>query len=78
VICLGHKSSRSPLKNGCRTFPSADFARYSISASSSGSTQIALCAIFFAKGWVLRISGVRRLRRSATDILSKPWSTLPA
>ena len=29
-----------PLKNGCRTFPSADFARYSISASNSGSTQM--------------------------------------
>jgi hypothetical protein len=27
------------LKNGCRTLPSADFARYSISASRSGSTQ---------------------------------------
>jgi uncharacterized LabA/DUF88 family protein len=35
-----HRSSRSPLKNGCRTLPSADFARYSISASSSGSTQM--------------------------------------
>src|ERR1700704_2832908 len=43
-----HRSSRRPLKNGCRTFPSADFARYSISASSSGSTQIPLCAIFLA------------------------------
>ena len=31
-----------PLKNGCRTFPSADFARYSISASSFGSTQMPL------------------------------------
>jgi hypothetical protein len=28
-------SSRSPLKNGCRTFPSADFARYSISRAAS-------------------------------------------
>src|SRR5512147_211025 len=27
-----------PLKSGCRTLPSADFARYSISARSSGST----------------------------------------
>jgi hypothetical protein len=42
-----HKSSRKPLKNGCRTFPSADLARYSISARSCGSTQWALCAIFF-------------------------------
>src|SRR3954454_2869836 len=43
-----HRSSRRPLKNGCRTLPSADFALYSISASSSGSTQMPLCAIFFA------------------------------
>jgi hypothetical protein len=27
---------------------------------------------------LLRISGVRRLRKSAADVLSKPWSTLPA
>jgi hypothetical protein len=26
----------------------------------------------------LRISGVKRLRRLAADVLSKPWSTLPA
>ncbi len=26
----------------------------------------------------LRITGVRRLRKSAADFLSKPWSTLPA
>jgi hypothetical protein len=31
-----HKSSRMPLKNGCRTLPSANFARYSISTRSSG------------------------------------------
>jgi hypothetical protein len=30
-----------PLKTGCRTFPSADFARYSISASREGSTHYA-------------------------------------
>jgi hypothetical protein len=35
-----HRSSRSPLKNGCLSFPSADLARYSISASSTGSTQM--------------------------------------
>src|SRR6478736_5673463 len=40
VIVWHHKSSRKPLKKGCLTLPSADFARYSISASSSGSTQI--------------------------------------
>ena len=34
-----HRSSRMPLKNGCRTLPSADFARYSISASNDGSTR---------------------------------------
>jgi hypothetical protein len=34
------RSSRRPLKNGCRTLPSADFARYSISASNEGSTQM--------------------------------------
>src|ERR1700687_2344110 len=32
-----HKSSRTPLKNGWRPFPSADFARSSILASSDGS-----------------------------------------
>src|SRR5258708_23093118 len=37
-----------PLKNGCRTLPSADLARYSISASNDGSTQTPRCAIFFA------------------------------
>ncbi len=31
-----HRSSRIPLKNGCRTLPWADFALYSISVSSSG------------------------------------------
>jgi hypothetical protein len=30
-------SSRRPRKKGCRTFPSADVARYSISARSCGS-----------------------------------------
>jgi hypothetical protein len=35
-----HRSSRRPLKNRCRTLPSADFALYSISASRSGSTAI--------------------------------------
>src|SRR6478735_4291637 len=78
VIVWHHKSSRKPLKKGCRTLPSADFARYSISASSSGSTQMPLCAMRLVYGWVFRISGVRRLRRSAADALSKPWSTLPA
>ena len=40
-----HKSSRMPLKTGWRTLPSADFARYSISARISGSTQMPLYAI---------------------------------
>lgn len=34
-ISLAHRSSRTPLKNRCLTFPSADFARYSISALTS-------------------------------------------
>src|ERR1700719_108584 len=34
VESIHHRSSRKPLKNGCRTFPSADFALYSISANS--------------------------------------------
>jgi hypothetical protein len=33
------------LKTGCRTFPSADFARYSISANNDGSTQMPRCAM---------------------------------
>jgi hypothetical protein len=33
-----HRSSRRPLKNGWRALPSADLARYSISAISEGST----------------------------------------
>jgi hypothetical protein len=33
----GHKSSRRPLKIGWRTLPSADLARYSISANKVGS-----------------------------------------
>jgi hypothetical protein len=40
-----HKSSRIPLNTGCRTFPSADFALYSISASNDGSTQMPRCAM---------------------------------
>jgi hypothetical protein len=43
-----HRSSRMPLKTGWRTLPSADFARYSISASNEGSTQTPRCAILFA------------------------------
>jgi hypothetical protein len=43
-----YRSSRNPLKNGCLSFPSADFARYSISASSFGSTQMPLWAIRLA------------------------------
>lgn len=42
---ITHMSSRTPLKNGCRTLPSADFVRYSISAFNSDSTQMPLCAI---------------------------------
>jgi hypothetical protein len=45
---IAHRSSRNPRKKGCRTLPSEDLARYSISASSFGSTQMALCAILFA------------------------------
>jgi len=47
VVSIYHRSSRNPLKNGCRTFPSADFARYSISANSFGSTQMPRCAMRF-------------------------------
>lgn len=43
-----HKSSRSPLKIGCRTLPSADFALYSISTSRWGSTQIPIWAMRLA------------------------------
>jgi hypothetical protein len=38
-------SSRRPRKKGCRTFPSLDLARYSISARSCGSTQMPRWAI---------------------------------
>jgi hypothetical protein len=38
-----HRSSRSPLKNGCRTLPWADFARYSISASNDAQPDAAMC-----------------------------------
>ena len=34
VVNVHHKSSRIPLKNGCRTLPLADLPRYSISADS--------------------------------------------
>jgi hypothetical protein len=50
---------------------------YSTSASSSGSTQMPLCAMRFAYGCVLRLRGVSRLRNSAADVLLKPCSTLP-
>src|SRR5882724_6195764 len=43
-----HRSSRMPLKKEWRTLPLADFARYSISASSDGSTQMPRWAIFLA------------------------------
>jgi hypothetical protein len=43
------------------------FGGYSISASSLGSTHMPLCAIRFASGWVLRISGVRRFCRWAAE-----------
>ncbi|SFV19474.1 Aldo/keto reductase family protein [Bradyrhizobium arachidis] len=48
VLARNQRSSRIPLKKGCRTLPSADLARYSISASNFGSTQMPLCAIRFA------------------------------
>jgi hypothetical protein len=67
-----HKSSRTPLKNGWRTFPSADLARYSISASSFGSTQMPLWAIRFEYGCVFLISGFSRFCRSAAVTLSNP------
>jgi hypothetical protein len=47
-LAPAHRSSRIPLKKGWRTLPSADFARYSISASSEGSTQMPRSAIFLA------------------------------
>src|SRR5438105_98185 len=71
-VLVHYRSSRRPLKNGCRTFPSADFARYSISASNDGSTQIPRCAIFLAYGCVLRMSGLRRTCRSFADAVSNP------
>jgi hypothetical protein len=78
VVNVHHKSSRIPLKNGCRTLPSVDLPRYSTSASSDGSTQTPRCAIFFVYGCVLRISGFSRACRSFADAGLKPWSTLPA
>ncbi len=51
------KSGRHPsqvlpqsLEEGCRTLPSADFARYSISVRSFGSTQIPLCKMRLVEG----------------------------
>jgi hypothetical protein len=38
---IAHKCSPTPLKNGCRTFPSVDFARYLISAGGDGSPESA-------------------------------------
>src|ERR1700709_471491 len=61
-----------PRKNGGPAFPSADFARYSISASSFGSTQMPLCATRFLKACVFRTNGSRRFRRSAAGRSSKP------
>jgi hypothetical protein len=75
IECIHH--FRRPRKNGCRTFPLADFARYSISASSFGSTQMPLCAIRFLYGCIFRISGFSIFWRSAAEVLSKPWSTFP-
>jgi len=46
--------------------------------SSSASAQMPFCAKRLVYGWVFRISGVRSLRRSAADALSKPRSTFPA
>ena len=43
-----HRFSRKPLKKGCRTLPSADMARYSISANNFGSTQMPLWPTRFA------------------------------
>lgn len=70
IECIHHRSSRRPRWNGCRTFPSADFARYSVSASSFGSTQMPLCAIRFVYGCVpdqrhqflLEVSGGRLVK----------------
>ena len=59
-VCA-HRSSRRPLKNGWRTFPAADLARYSISASNSGSTQMPLCAIRLVLGWVFSDQGRQAL-----------------
>ena len=63
---LHHRSSRKPLKNGCRTLPSADFARYLVSASE----QLWL----HADALVRNALGVFFLR----DALLKPKSTFPA
>jgi hypothetical protein len=48
------------LENGRRTFSSADFAGYSISARSFGSTQTPPCTMRFVLGCVLRINGFSR------------------
>jgi len=45
-----HRSSRNPLKDGCRRWPLADLARYSISALRRGSTQMPLLGMRLAKG----------------------------
>jgi hypothetical protein len=50
------------LKTGCRTLPSADFARYSVTASSLGATHLPRWAIVLVQGCVFRTSGVRRAR----------------
>jgi hypothetical protein len=73
-----------PLKRGWRTLPSVDFARYSTSASSDGSTHIPRCAIFLVYGWVSAgrgspVSGIphhralRRIQRSERSHVRRPF-----
>jgi hypothetical protein len=66
-----HKSSRRPLNTGWRTFPSADLARYSISANKVGSTHVARYVIFLVYGCAFRTNGLRRARKSLAMSLSK-------
>jgi len=64
VLAQPITSPRRPLKNGCRTFPSADFARYSISASSSGSTR---CGCAYTSTFIERRLCVVRAGTAVTN-----------
>ena len=79
VAGLSVMSSRSPLKTGSRSRPSCVMELYRTSASTVGSTQVALG--FFTgtdSGDVLRISGPSVWRTSRASAMVKPPCTLPA